>query len=270
MYGTDIRHPNYTKKQLELLDLTTATKVIIPLADTYNRNITNTGSYDSSFAGLYGEFNLNQIKKKHKYAISLVQTVDDYTLSVPLNDSVAFISAPLLDYMKSDEETFQFKHTHFLSTDGAIEGPTQSKYFFLLSNRNKRVADLDAYLRATHPNYVWIGASYIGNHKALPFVHLEMDYVELFYTYGLIGFVLFMIPLLYLLFQLLRGLFRNWRTMLVDEFILLYGAAVLLVLVIGMFSGCTISRPNVVIYIALLFSVAYGYFNGQKDEIESQ
>lgn len=260
IYGTDIRHPNYTYKEIEATNLVTGDKVVIPLTDVYNRNINNKDGYDSSFAGFTGSLYLDQIKVGDAYSLQLVQEVDGYRLAIPLTQSNLFLSKDLGNYLAVYEDRTTFFHS-FVLPDNSIERPVgKSTYFFLLSNRNARVAQLASYLKANQENYLLTGSTYIGNHRDLPFVHLEMDFVELFYTYGIIGFILLIIPYGYLLAMIIFAMLRHIRRIFAQPFVILFGGAIGFVATIGFFTGTTITRPSVVIYLALFFSVLYHHF----------
>lgn len=97
-----------------------------------------------------------------------------------------------------------------------------------------------------------LGMGYAGNFEKYPKL-IEMDFYDLFFSFGILGFVLYIIPLL---FVLLRGLFQigtDLRNQLNLENTLI-GTGILLGLGIAATAGHVIAAPAVSIYLAILLA----------------
>lgn len=256
VYGTDIRHPNYTEKVLKIRNLITRKTFEVPLKDEYNRNIITKDKNDSSFAGFSGLFDFSKLELNGEYRFLLVQKVDGRTFTTILDDSNTFFSFPLNDLLtisgkKVDVISKTYDPLEIKSMPDSATG-----YLFLLSNRDKRVKDFVKYLNQTKPEFMLIGTSYIGNYERLVgFSHLELDFIELFFTYGIIGFFVLIAPYGYLIIRVSYGTLRHIRRVIQSPQFLMFASACVLSIVIGLFAGTSISRPSVVIYIAILFAL---------------
>ncbi|MDN3019006.1 O-antigen ligase family protein [Paenibacillus sp. BSR1-1] len=93
---------------------------------------------------------------------------------------------------------------------------------------------------------------------------IEMDFFDLFYSFGIVGFLVYIIPILYFLYSFFLALLRNGRAFFNFDNILMF-----LGLVIGMgisvVAGHVFSAPAVSIYVAII--MVYLYRNNQTKMI---
>ena len=91
---------------------------------------------------------------------------------------------------------------------------------------------------------------------------LENDWHAVFYYYGYIGFLLYVGFVLWAAFQLFRGVFSRLRKGRAID-LMAFSLALVLTLVLGLahFSGATLRRPNVSIWLSLI--LALGFFSGR-------
>lgn len=78
---------------------------------------------------------------------------------------------------------------------------------------------------------------------------IEIDYLDLFIHYGLIGFIVYFLPLIYLLYKLIK----NFKKVQIED--IFYFLLVLLVLGISSFAGHVLSAPAVSIYLVILIEI---------------
>ena len=94
---------------------------------------------------------------------------------------------------------------------------------------------------------------------------LENDWHAVFYYYGYLGFALYAGFILFLLYRAVRWLLRKLRERLnLERFAYLLTLA--LVLGLAHFSGATLRRPNVSIWLSLILSLLFLSTEGRKSE----
>lgn len=98
---------------------------------------------------------------------------------------------------------------------------------------------------------------------------IEMDFFDLFYAFGIIGFLLYMIPIVYFLLSFFRSLLKNGRTFFSFENILMF-LGLIIGIGVSVLAGHVFSAPAVSIYVAII--MVYLYKNNspktQKDIAE--
>jgi hypothetical protein len=124
------------------------------------------------------------------------------------------------------------------------------------------------FLKDTHQMYVeapmiqkLFGMGYAGNYQDSPKL-IEMDFLDLFYSFGLLGFVLYMLPFLYAFIGLIRGL--KWRQLFEVElgFVI---TSLLIGVGIAFIAGHVLFAPAVSIYLAVLLAYTYAEFDLVKN-----
>ena len=94
---------------------------------------------------------------------------------------------------------------------------------------------------------------------------MENDWHAVFYYYGYLGFALYIGFVLYFLIRVLQRLRAGFRTSLTLEN---FAYLLTLVLIIGLahFSGATLRRPNVSIWLSLVLALVYYMTEVRTDE----
>ena len=120
----------------------------------------------------------------------------------------------------------------------------------ILSSRNH-------YFENTYSDYVHsgflqklFGLGYAGFYESSPKL-IEMDFFDLFFSFGIIGFIVFFLPVLYMFFIVLRKLLIHWKTFFRLENLLLL-LSTCLGFGIAFFAGHVLSAPAVSIYMAII------------------
>ena len=94
---------------------------------------------------------------------------------------------------------------------------------------------------------------------------MENDWHAIFYYYGYIGFALYIGFLLFFLYRVVRKLFSGFRSCMNLEY---FAYLLTLILIVGLahFSGATLRRPNVSIWLSLVLALLYYVTEVHADE----
>lgn len=101
----------------------------------------------------------------------------------------------------------------------------------------------------------WFGMGYGGNYTAQPKL-IEMDFLDWFFGFGIIGFLILLIPILYFVLTLANNILRGKKALLTMPIVMItvcigigFGAAFV--------AGHVLSSPAVSIYLALAMAYLY-------------
>ncbi|MGG3563698.1 O-antigen ligase family protein [Neobacillus rhizosphaerae] len=89
---------------------------------------------------------------------------------------------------------------------------------------------------------------------------IEMDFFDLFYSFGIIGFLIYLIPILYFMYSFLMAITKKGRSFFSFENILMF-LGLIIGIGISVVAGHVFSAPAVSIYIAII--MVYLYKNNQ-------
>ncbi|MCA1055172.1 O-antigen ligase family protein [Rossellomorea aquimaris] len=99
-----------------------------------------------------------------------------------------------------------------------------------------------------------LGLGFAGNYSAEDPKMIEMDFFDLFFSFGIIGFTLLMAPMIFFLIKVTLVLFNNIRNFFSPNYFLLL-TSVILTLGIAYFAGHVFTAPAVSIYFALILAM---------------
>ena len=122
----------------------------------------------------------------------------------------------------------------------------------ILSNRDQFLEQQQAFFKESPFTQKLFGMGYGGNYEKKAKL-IEMDFHDLFYSFGIIGFVIYIIPLI---FTLISGAFRfisDLRRHFNLEIVLIW-TGILLGLGIAFTAGHVLTAPGVSIYLAILLA----------------
>lgn len=94
----------------------------------------------------------------------------------------------------------------------------------------------------------------------------ENDFPALYFSYGYVGLVLYIIFILYFVMISLKYVLNNWRKISIE--IGTIGTALVLMLGVAQYSGNVLRRPNVSIYLSVM--LAYMYYLCKSEEMISE
>lgn len=95
---------------------------------------------------------------------------------------------------------------------------------------------------------------------------LEMDFLTLLLRHGILGTILYVIPLLYFLFRILKQIFVRFRKVFGSIWYCTYLYALLLGVGIAFFAGHVLTAPAVSIYIAVILILSEKEIQKWKQE----
>lgn len=183
------------------------------------------------------------IKKKNYIFIKLS------LIGVTLLTIFSIILIPKTNFYKNLEI-----HKEYLGINNYSEILTSYEYInnFIFSERL-------TFLENTHENYKnshvlekILGIGYIENYNTMSqsTKTIEIDYFEIFYRHGLVGFILYFAVFIKVLALVFKKIFQKLNLLNVE-----YLTSIILILLLSLFSGHILVTPAVSIYIVLLFAI---------------
>lgn len=137
----------------------------------------------------------------------------------------------------------------------------------LLSGREHFLKQHKEYFAEAPLSQKLLGMGYGGNYKDEGKT-VEMDFYDIFFSLGILGFILYITPFIYLAFYVTLSIFKNLRQNLNSE-VVLFGSAIMLGMGIAYTAGHVLTAPAVSIYLVVL--IAYFYhslvFRAINDDI---
>ncbi len=101
-----------------------------------------------------------------------------------------------------------------------------------------------------------IGYQSYGNLDQVMEKSVEMDFLSIFFRHGIVGFLVYLIPLVYFLIRMFKTIFTQIRLVWDSVWYCTLCYAILLGLGIAFFAGHVLTAPAVSIYLAVLFVLA--------------
>ncbi|UTE77336.1 O-antigen ligase family protein [Rossellomorea sp. KS-H15a] len=98
------------------------------------------------------------------------------------------------------------------------------------------------------------GLGFAGNYDEPEPKMIEMDFFDLFFSFGIIGFIIFIAPIIFFLVKTAKIIFKNFSRFLEPSYVLL-ATSIILTLGIAYFAGHVFTAPSVSIYFALIFAL---------------
>lgn len=157
--------------------------------------------------------------------------------------------------MKSTEENKENrveKKTNQKDTDPFLQSALVKR---ILSSRNIYFEDIYVDYKEAGLVHKLFGLGYAGFYKEDPKL-IEMDFFDWFFSYGVLGFVLLMLPFIALLWRVIQACFRDFLAFLRTENILLC-VATGLGIGVAFLAGHVLYAPAVSIYLAIAFALLY-------------
>lgn len=104
-----------------------------------------------------------------------------------------------------------------------------------------------------------LGIGYIDNYATdqVSMKMVEMDYVDIFYRHGIIGFTIYIFSLVYMVVKILKKYFDYIKINHKNKIVQSYMLSLLLAIVLAMITGHVITAPSVAIYVALIINLLY-------------
>ncbi|MGF2617958.1 O-antigen ligase family protein [Rossellomorea aquimaris] len=107
------------------------------------------------------------------------------------------------------------------------------------------------------------GYGYAGNYDQPDPKMIEMDFYDLFFSFGFLGFLVYIAPVLFYLYVAARKLIKNIGLVFTPEYIMLL-SSIALTLGIAHFAGHVLTAPAVSIYFGLIFALIIVELNSSE------
>ncbi len=136
----------------------------------------------------------------------------------------------------------------------------------IVSGRNLFLKNnMDEYKNSSMENKI-LGIGYADKNEDGYFERktVEIDYYDIFILQGIIGFILFFVPIGVFVFIITKNFIRNFKKAIQNEDVISMLVALGLSAFVAMFAGHTLVAPAVSIYIVIIFVKLNEYF--EKDE----
>lgn len=278
----DLGHPNYVKKVLVFTD-SDGVQTELLLNDTYNRNIPNDreDEFSSAFSGVSGVFSSEFLRIDRAYTLSMRVQVDDIYNEYPLYYG-AYYSQTLFEKKISLREngtiwvSYNYDYDPFTSDQQQLDLSGQGSNVdvsFLnmwLSGRNSRLATFIGGVDITIPKAI-VGTGYVSNYKIGTVKGLEMDFVELAITFGILGFILYFSMYFFCIFSGLKSIIKKHGFKSIFRTVPLLIICGLGVSAASAFVvGHTILTPSVSINVALMVVLFYVYCTEDKTHLKEE
>lgn len=144
-----------------------------------------------------------------------------------------------------------------LNEDGeVIEEVQDDTVGRVLSSRNEYLADTIAQFKEAPLSQKLIGMGPGGNYEEEPKL-IEMDYLDWFFGYGIIGFILLVGLLVYYIYAIFKQIIIQRFKPLLDVNVLIVGSTVALGFGIALFAGHIFLNPASGVYFAIMLSYLY-------------
>ncbi|MGG2016547.1 O-antigen ligase family protein [Bacillus sp. S10(2024)] len=121
----------------------------------------------------------------------------------------------------------------------------------IYSDRDKYLIMHQKYFQEAPLSQKLLGMGYAGNYEKTPKV-IERDFHDLFFWFGIIGFIMYLLPLVYFGIRLTFRILTNFKSILTIKYMLL-GTAIVLAIGIAFTAGHVFTAPAVsIFFVALL------------------
>lgn len=147
-----------------------------------------------------------------------------------------------------------------LVENNEIKDTTKSLIF---SSRTVYLNRINDYYKVAPTAQKVFGMGVGGNYLTIPKTS-EMDFFDLFYEFGIVGFIVVIAPLVATLWYLLISVLRNWREIFNYQVALLL-SSVLMAMVIAMLAGHVLMAPAVNIYLAIIVGFLLVKYQNKKN-----
>lgn len=130
----------------------------------------------------------------------------------------------------------------------------------------------DVYFLNTYEDYKeadtihkWFGMGYAGFYEEKPKL-VEMDFFDIFFSFGIVGSIIYFLPIFYVIYIVIKTLFRNANEFFKIENILLV-VSCCLGFGIALLAGHVLYAPGVSIYLSLSLVLLINYHSGKFSKV---
>lgn len=149
-------------------------------------------------------------------------------------------------------------HIDFLKVDSIEDIVTNPKILdhFIFSQRLTFWSKTNESYEESNLSEKLLGIGYIENYGTdnVRIKMIEMDYVDIFYRHGIIGFIIFMSSYIYMFVLIIKKLSKDKIKDNLNQIIML---SIILSIILSMLTGHVLTSPSVSIYVALIINLFY-------------
>lgn len=163
-------------------------------------------------------------------------------------------------------------HLNFLEVKSVSDIVTNPKVIdhFIFSERLTFWKNTHNVYKKSNLTSKLVGIGYIDNYSTdqVSMKTVEMDYVDIFYRHGMIGFVLYMGSFFYMLIKIIRKYFQYSKMNNRNKIVQAYMLSLVLSTILALLTGHVLTSPSVSIFVALIFNLFYNelYKGGPKND----
>ncbi|MFD0772210.1 O-antigen ligase family protein [Bacillus sp. CGMCC 1.60114] len=122
----------------------------------------------------------------------------------------------------------------------------------IYSDRDKFLKLHKKYFKEAPLSQKLLGMGYAGNYKKTPKM-VEMDFYDLFFSFGIIGFIMYLLPFVYFGIRLALRVFTNFKSIITVKYMLL-ASTLVLALGIAYTAGHVFTAPAVSIFFVVILA----------------
>lgn len=178
--------------------------------------------------------------------------------------SVSVILLPKTNFYKNIVTHLEFLEVKKVSD--IIKNPKILDHFIFSERLSFWKKTNDTYKRSNIISKL-LGIGYIENYSTdqISMKMVEMDYVDIFYRQGIIGFTLYMASFILMIYKLINGYFKDRKRNERDKITQSYMLSLILSIVLAFLTGHVLTSPSVAIFVALIFNLFYNeLYKGEK------
>lgn len=174
--------------------------------------------------------------KKYKILFALLTVVVIGVLSIT-------IIIPKTNFYKNIQV-----HLNYLKVDNVVDVFKDEKLIdhFIFSQRLTFMKNTDKVYKKSNTYQKLVGIGYINNTNKKKMKQIEMDYYDIYYNHGIVGFIIFFSCYLYILINIFKDRIKlNYNN-------LMKYLSLILVIILSLFTGHIITSPSVSIIVSVI------------------
>lgn len=170
-------------------------------------------------------------------------------ITISLLSAVLFIFSP----------TFKNLNIHLAFLNNTSLSETEKVNNIIYSSRDKYNKEMYNKWKKAELKDQMLGLGLLDIDKNGKIKHniIEIDYNDVFYMHGIIGFLIYFLPTIYVILGLLNKLFTSFKKLIYNDNIMLNCISILLIMGIAYFAGHIFTAPAVSLYPAIILPLAY-------------
>lgn len=189
--------------------------------------------------------------------------------SLAIMGGVLLLISSLSIYLLPKTNFYQNIVTHlkFLKVEKVSDIVTNPKVLdhFIFSERFSFWKETKAIFKESNVTSKLLGIGYINPTNQMRMKMVEIDYIDILYRQGILGFCLYMVSFFIMIDKLICSYFKDRKRNERDKIAQSYMLSLILSIILAFFTGHVLTSPSVSIYVALIFNLFYNeLYKGEK------